>query len=106
MPYKDKAAAAENAQKYRQANMERLRNYLMSHPCVDCGEQDIVVLEFDHLPDFEKKFEIGRAVTSTTRSWSLIETEIAKCEVVCCNCHRRRSIRRQGGWRAAALEMV
>src|SRR5690606_5591852 len=57
---------------------------------------DPVVLDFDHLPGVDKKFEISRAVNASTRSWARIEKEIAKCEVVCANCHRRRTSARAG----------
>lgn len=80
--------------RHRERNWERLVEYLEMHPCVDCGEADIIVLEFDHLPEFEKRFEIGRAVVASTRSWKLILSEIERCEVVCANCHRRRGARR------------
>jgi hypothetical protein len=67
--------------------------YLRAHPCVDCGETDIVVLEFDHLRD--KRANVSRLIaTSEVRR---IAEEIEKCEVVCANCHRRRTARR-GGW--------
>lgn len=99
MGYASKADAAANNKKYREANMQRLYLYLIQHPCTDCGETNPEVLEFDHLPGFEKRFEIGRAVTASTRSWTLILTEIAKCEVVCANCHRKRSNRRSGNYR-------
>ncbi|WNM73006.1 HNH endonuclease [Streptomyces phage Persimmon] len=82
--------------------MEKLLEYLAMHPCVDCGEADPIVLEFDHLPEFEKSFEIGRAVTSSTMSWAKVLTEIDKCEVVCCNCHRRRTAKRKGDYRYLA----
>lgn len=94
----DKARVAELQLRHRQRNFERMLHYLDSHPCVDCGEVDPIVLEFDHLPEFEKRFEIGRAVTGSTRSWAAILAEIAKCDVVCANCHRRRGSRR-GGFR-------
>jgi hypothetical protein len=71
-------------------NMRRLVDYLRLHPCVDCGERDVLVLEFDHLRD--KAFGISNAIAY--RSWRHIEREIAKCEVVCANCHRRRTARR------------
>lgn len=64
--------------------------YLRDHPCVDCGETDLVVLEFDHLRD-----NVSRLV-ATAELWRVVE-EIAKCEVVCANCHRRRTARR-GNW--------
>lgn len=78
-------------------------DYLLAHPCVDCGEQDPVVLDFDHLPGFEKRFTISRAVGASTRSWDSILAEIAKCEVVCANCHRRRTAAR-GGFRKHAVK--
>jgi hypothetical protein len=50
-----------------------------------------VVLEFDHLRD--KAFDIGRHLSR--RSWQSVLGEMAKCEVVCANCHRRRTARRR-----------
>jgi hypothetical protein len=76
----------------RKDNRRRLLQYLSEHPCVDCPETDPVVLEFDHLRD--KKFQVSQMMN---RSWRLIETEIAKCEVRCANCHRRRTAR-QFSW--------
>ncbi|GAA1744780.1 hypothetical protein [Microbacterium paludicola] len=80
--------------RHRHANWLRLIDYLESHPCVDCGETDPIVLDFDHLPGVDKKFTISRAVGASTRSWRAIALEIAKCEVVCANCHRRRTAMR------------
>jgi hypothetical protein len=77
-----------------------LLEYFTSHPCVDCGEQDPVVLEFDHLDD--KLFTIGQSLPY--RSWQSILDEIAKCEVVCRNCHRRRESRRSGAARIVLTE--
>jgi hypothetical protein len=77
-----------------------LIEYFKTHPCVDCGENDPVVLEFDHLAD--KLFDIGKALRD--RSWQSILDEIAKCEVVCANCHRRRTGRRRGTLRTVLTE--
>ncbi len=73
-----------------------LIEYFVTHPCVDCGETDPVVLEFDHLRD--KLFDIGQKLA--VRSWTSVLAEIEKCEVVCVNCHRRRTARRRGTLRA------
>jgi hypothetical protein len=69
-----------------------LVSFLRDHPCVDCGETDPIVLEFDHLRD--KKFSIGAGIRE--RPWKAVLDEMAKCEVVCANCHRRRTNRRGG----------
>jgi hypothetical protein len=70
------------------------------NPCVDCGEADPLVLEFDHLE--KKLFNIAEALPE--RSWSSILAEMAKCEVVCANCHRRRTAVRGGFARVAAAK--
>jgi hypothetical protein len=83
--------------------LERTRyllEYFASHPCVECGETDPVVLEFDHLRD--KRFSIGQDLVR--RSWTSIVAEIEKCEVVCANCHRRRTARRRGALRAVLTQ--
>lgn len=76
-----------------------LLEYFRSHPCVDCAESDPLVLEFDHVG--EKRFDIGKAIRD--RSWQSILDEIAQCEVVCANCHRRRTAQRGGHVRALLM---
>src|SRR4051794_36986150 len=66
----------------------------------DCGETDPVVLEFDHLRD--KEFDIASGIHY--HAWSKVLAEIAKCEVVCANCHRRRTARRRGALRLILSE--
>ena len=65
-------------------------DYLLKNPCVDCGESDPIVLEFDHKDDVEKVLSISRA---TQYGWSLekLQEEIDKCDVRCSNCHKRRT---------------
>lgn len=70
-------------------------DYLAQHPCVDCGERDLIVLEFDHVRGV-KQGDISRMVNNRN-SISQIEMEVAKCDVRCANCHRRRTAR-QRNW--------
>jgi hypothetical protein len=85
----------------RQENREKLLAYLLAHPCVDCGETDPRCLDFDHVRG-EKRRNVANLME---RPWTTIETEIAKCDVRCANCHRKRTAT-QFGWfkdqRAAA----
>ena len=71
--------------------LDYINQYLQKNPCIDCGETDIVVLEFDHKRDQFVKF---RAVSSLVRARFTLEKvkeEIKKCEVRCANCHRRKT---------------
>lgn len=76
----------------------KLRGYFAEHPCVDCGESDPVVLQFDHVRG-TKTENVGSLVAGGY-PWSRIEAEIAKCDVRCANCHWRKTAR-QFGWYAS-----
>lgn len=65
-------------------------NWLKTKSCVDCGNSDFRVLEFDHITD--KKFEISRKIKAMLLT-TLLE-EISKCEIVCANCHKIRTAER------------
>ena|SRR5690242_6504325 len=77
-------------------NDEFMIEYLSSHPCVNCGESDIVVLEFDHLRD---KIADVSVLARGGYSLEALKREIDKCEVVCANCHSRRTARQFGTYR-------
>lgn len=74
----------------------RVNAYLAEHPCVDCGDDELLMLDFDHVRG-EKRETISVMVTACF-SWEAIASEIAKCEVRCVRCHRRKTAV-QLGWR-------
>jgi hypothetical protein len=94
--------------KKKQIHLEKRRDvartfvadYLTKHPCIDCGEADIVVLDFDHRS--EKEFNVSVLVCSGSRI-ERIETEIAKCDVRCANCHRRKTAKDFKWWRSRSV---
>lgn len=72
--------------------------YLASHPCVDCGEPDPLVLDFDHVRG-QKDNSISVLAFSFGAPLNRIQKEIDKCEIRCSNCHRRKTAK-QFGWKA------
>jgi len=84
--------ATERTEALCAQNYAQLIPFLLERACADCGERDVLVLEFDHIGD--KQFMIGRALRE--KAWPEILVEIEKCEVVCANCHRRRTAKRGG----------
>lgn len=82
----------------RQKAQEYLGSYLMTHPCVDCGETDILVLELDHIDKASKKESVSRIIRKGASLKYLIK-EISKCEVRCSNCHRRKTQKEGSSWR-------
>lgn len=75
----------------RRAMLDALKNV----PCMDCGGRfPPVAMDFDHVR--------GVKLFDVSQNWSLpkerVMEEIAKCEVVCANCHRiRTELRRNEG---------
>jgi hypothetical protein len=67
-----------------------------SKPCADCGEVfHPAAMQWDHRPGVEKVADVSdlRAKTSRRR----ILEEIAKCDLVCANCHAVRTFLRRRG---------
>jgi hypothetical protein len=109
MPYKDPEKQKAAQARYYQENKTRLnksqnikRNLWRrrtqevkeNSPCKDCGERfPHYVMDFDHLPENEKLFNIG-AQLARFPSLAALEEEMAKCDVVCANCHRHRTFMR------------
>jgi hypothetical protein len=83
------------ARSYANAARERKYQILVeakNKPCADCHvHYPTCVMDFDHLRD--KKLNIGKGYTTVGKR-RLIE-EIAKCDVVCANCHRIRTQNRK-----------
>lgn len=74
-----------------------LWGYLEKHPCVDCGETDPMVLQFDHVRG-SKSFNVSNAV-SGQYSLNRISEEITKCDIRCANCHVRKTALELGFYR-------
>ena len=83
----------------RDAAREYAWEYLSTHPCIHCGESDPMVLEFHHRSDEEKDMAVGYMVSG---GWSIarIKSEMAKCDVLCANCHRRVTMKERGWYRS------
>lgn len=115
MPYRnqDDPTARERAKAYRlkhyranrqpyidraKARNERRRRFLSDlkskTPCKDCGVQyPPYVMQFDHREGEVKVGEVSRLAASSSEKMLL--AEIAKCDIVCANCHAERTHSRQ-----------
>jgi len=94
---KHKKNCAARVRRIRTEHGQRVWDYLLAHPCVDCGEADPVVLDFDHVRG-KKHLSVSTMIIQGF-SWERVAAEIAKCDVRCANCHRRRTAV-QFGWYA------
>ena len=70
--------------------MEFIRSF-KQYPCSDCGVQyQFGVMEFDHCRG-KKSFNLS---SPGRRSKIVILEELKKCDLVCANCHRMRTMKR------------
>lgn len=114
MPYKDKELQKEyqrnwfikNQEKHKVSTLkgrakmrEANRAYVAtvkSKPCMDCGvSYPYYVMDFDHRPGTNKISKV--AVLADQQSLDKVKEEIAKCDLVCSNCHRERTHSRKYG---------
>ncbi len=64
--------------------------FLSDKKCAHCPENDPIVMEFDHLDASLKEISISEAIVRCF-SWERIQAEIDKCQILCANCHRRKT---------------
>jgi hypothetical protein len=76
----------------RETNRIFVTQFLCEHPCVKCGESNPVVLEFNHVDPATKTANICDMIHFRV-SPARIRLEMAKCEVLCANCHQRHTTR-------------
>lgn len=90
--YKNNSTLQKNrARQSKEKIAEYVRHLKTTQSCVDCGNfYHYSQMDFDHLRD--KKFCISKATHSGIE---LAKKEIAKCELVCANCHRLRTWNRR-----------
>ena len=91
------ARAGAHAAIERSRNRLFVADYLLTHPCIACGESDPIVLEFDHRESGAKNDEVSRLVR--TSGLGAVQAEIEKCDVRCGNCHRIRTTGQFGSYR-------
>jgi len=96
---KNKKSHKENVYENKIKNIEAARAYvwdfLLSHPCVKCGESDPAILEFDHVRG-QKRAEVTKLMRDGY-TLKIIQREIDKCVVLCANCHKRKTYK--NSWR-------
>ena len=69
----------------REKIKRKMMDFYKTNPCVDCGQPDPRVLDFDHINT--KRHNIS-TLLKKEYSWETILEEAKNCEVRCANCHR------------------
>lgn len=95
MTWANKEYRKEYYKKMHARRWQELRTYIQQEkdkPCADCGQRfGYWCMDFDHKNPANKIMDVSHA--TRTRSKKLVQQEIAKCDVICSNCHRTRSFR-------------
>jgi hypothetical protein len=83
----NRTKSQEHARRQRAKKDGWFRSLKASLKCERCGENHPACLEFHHRDQAKKDCEVSKMVR--TSSIERILEEIAKCDVLCSNCHRK-----------------
>jgi hypothetical protein len=92
---KNKKAFHNRITKYKNAVREWVEEYKAKSKCCVCGENHPATLDFHHKDPTQKDFSISRGGHSI-RSLKKVKEEVAKCEIICSNCHRKLHWKKDG----------
>lgn len=94
---------SKNKEYYYEKNKKRkielqkwVFEFLKTKSCCECGESETIMLDFDHRNPKNKSFSISKGILNR-KSLKTLQKEIAKCDIRCVKCHRRRTAK-QFGW--------
>lgn len=91
-----RAKRKERARKIEIHHWNRRFTYLNGKQCIDCGNSNPLVLEFDHKDPKQKINNIG---SMRNQSDETVKAEMDKCEIRCVNCHRKKTAAQRGYYR-------
>jgi hypothetical protein len=97
MPYKNREDLYAAQKRHRIKIRSKLLEFLSDKACIDCGENDPIVLEFDHKNPVLKFKGIAKML-SGHYSWDKVQNEINTCDIRCANCHRKKTYIQFGFW--------
>lgn len=83
-------------EKVRERNQKIIIDYLLKNPCVGCGQDNILVLDFDHIDRSSKTNEVSKMITMSVKT---LTNEIKKCQVLCANCHRIKTAKESDNYK-------
>ncbi len=86
----------------KNTNKSKMIEYLADKKCANCPESDPIVLEFDHRNPKTKLGNISEMVSSGL-SWKRILEEIDKCDILCSNCHKKKTAKQFGYYKYALM---
>lgn len=86
---RNKKEIRQQIERRKEANRNQYEKYKKTLKCSRCPENHPACLEFHHKDSTKKEIEVTKAVFSNRWSIKRILEEIEKCEVLCCNCHRK-----------------
>ena len=100
--YVEKARKRQDEQ--RAVIEQWIMEYLNNHPCVECGEEDPIVLTFDHIDPATKCYAIA-VMIGDGHGLASIQEEVTKCQVLCSNDHARRTATQVGNWKIKYMSL-
>jgi Tfp pilus assembly protein PilE len=104
---KNKKRYQSKSKEWKRSKKSENHNFLYNHVmkrggCKECGEKDYACIQFDHKDGSDKKSCVSFLVSSH-KPLSVIKEEIEKCDILCANCHAKRTAK-QFGWYSGYIE--
>ena len=86
---RNKALQIQRNKERKLKMQQRFRDFKATLHCKKCGENHPACLSFHHRDPKQKKGRMMHLISNAGWGWEKLLTEIAKCDILCENCHRK-----------------